>query len=156
MKKYTSRATRWLAILAIISVTVLIMGVICILAHSSNVGLQVGLTMLGALMSILFLCCFFAEKSRYLTIDNEKVILSRGADINEKKSFRKTVINISEIHSIKSELYKGDGIISKDTFFYTLKLKDGTVIRFTLYDYGKDAEKEILESIKTHLANSNL
>ena len=84
MKKYTSRATRWLAILAIISVTVLIMGVICILAHSSNVGLQVGLTMLGALMSILFLSCFFAEKSRYLTIDNEKVILSRGADINGK------------------------------------------------------------------------
>ena len=84
MKKYTSRATKWLAILTIISVAVLIAGIICILAHSSNVGLQVGLTMLGALMSILFLSCFFAEKSRYLTIDNEKVILSRGADINGK------------------------------------------------------------------------
>ena len=151
IKKYTSRATKWLAILTIISVAILITGIICILSHSSNVGLQVGLTMLGALMSILFLCCFFAEKSRYLTIDNEKVILSRGADINEKKSFRKTVINISEIHSIKSELYKGDGIISKDTLFYTLKLNDGTAIKFTLYDYGKAAEKEILESIEKHI-----
>ena len=151
MKKYTSRATRWLAILAIISVTVLIMGVICILTHSSNVGLQVGLTMLGALMSILFLSCFFAEKSRYLTIDNKKVILPRGADINEKKSFRKTVININEIHSIKSELYKGDGIISKDTLFHTIKLNNGTTIKFTLYAYGKEAEIEILESIRKHV-----
>ena len=151
MKRYTSCATKWLAILTIISVAVLIAGIICILAHSSNVGLQVGLTMLGALMSILFFSCFFAEKSRYLTIDNEKVILPRGAHINEKMSFRKTVININEIHSIKSELYKGDGIISKDTLFHTLKLKDGTAIKFTLYAYGKDAEKEILESIEKHI-----
>lgn len=147
MKKYTSCATKWLAILTIISVAVLIAGIICILAHSSNVGLQVGLTMLGALMSILFLSFFFAEKSRYLTIDDEKVILPRGADINEKKSFQKTVININEIHSIKSELCKGDGIISKDTVFHTIKLNDGTIIRFTLYAYGKGNEKEILESI---------
>ena len=66
MKKYTSRATKWLAILAIVSVTVLIVGVICILAHSSNVGLQVGLTMLGALMSILFFLLFFRRKKPIL------------------------------------------------------------------------------------------
>ena len=151
MKKYTSRATKWLAILAIVSVTVLIVGVICILAHSSNVGLQVGPTMLGALMSILFFSCFFAEKSRYLTIDNEKVMLPRGAVINEKMSFRKAVININEIHSIKSELYKGDGIISKDTLFHTIKLNNDTTINFTLYAYGKEAEIEILESIRKHI-----
>ena len=147
MKKYTSCETKRLAILAIISVAVLIAGIICILAHSSNVGLQVGLTMLGALMSVLFLSCFFAEKSRYLTLDDEKVILPRGADINEKKSFKKTVININEIHSIKSELYEGDGIISKDTIFHTIQLNDGTIIKFTLYAYGKENGKEILESI---------
>ena len=151
MKKYTSRGTKWLAIFAIISVTVLIVGVICILAHSSNVELHVGLTMPGALMSILFLSCFFTGKSRYLTIDNEKVILPRGADINEKMSFRKTVININEIHSIKSELYKGDGIILKDTLFHTIKLNNGTTIKFTLYEYGKEAEMEILESIRKHI-----
>ena len=151
MKKYTSRATKWLAILTIICVTVLIVGIICILAHSSNVGLQVGLTMIGGIMSILFLSCFFAEKSRCLTIDNEKIILPRGADKNGKVSLRKTVINIDEIHSFKRGLYKGDGIISKDTLFYTLELKDGTAIKFTLYAYGKDAEKEILESIKKHI-----
>ena len=97
-------------------------------------------------MSILFLTCFFAEKSRYLTIDDEKIVLSKI--INEKTSFRRTIINTNEIRSIKSELYKGDGIISKDTLFYTLKLNDGTRIKFTLYAYGKDAEDEILAAIK--------
>ena len=148
MKKYTSRAAKWLAILTIISVAVLIAGIICILSHSSNVGLQIGLTMLGGLMSILFLSCFLADKSRYLTIDDEKIVLPRGANINEKTSFNRIIINTNEIRSIKSELHKGDGIIVKDTLFHTLKLNDGTKIMFTLYDYGKDAEDEILAAIK--------
>ena len=148
MKKYTSRATRWLAIFTIISVAVLIAGIICILSHSSNVGLQIGLTMLGGLMSILFLSCFLAENSRYLTIDDEKIVLPRGANINEKTSFNRTIINTNEIRSIKSELQKGDGIIAKGTLFHTLTLNDGTRIMFTLCAYGKDAEDEILAAIK--------
>ena len=148
MKKYTSRATKWLAILTIISVAVLIAGIICILSHSSNVGLQIGLTMLGGLMSILFLSCFLAEKSRYLTMDDEKIVLPRGANINEKTSFNRIIINTNEIRSIKSELHKGDGIIANDTLFHTLTLDDGTRIMFTLYAYGKDAEDEILAAIK--------
>ena len=148
MKIYISRATKWLAVLAIVGVTVLISGIICILAHSSNVGLQIGLTMLGGLMSILFLSCFFAEKSRYLTINDEKIVLPRGADINEKTSFNRTIINTNKICSIKSESHKCDGIIAKDTIFHTLTLNDGTRIKFTLYAYGKDAEDEILVAIK--------
>ena len=148
MKKYTSRATKWLAILTIISVAVLIAGIICILSRPSNVGLQIGITMLGGLMSILFLSCFLADKSRYLTIDDEKIVLPRGANINEKTSFNRTIINTTEIRSIKSELHKGDGIIAKDTLFHTLTLNDGTRITFTLYAYGKDAEDEILAVIK--------
>ena len=148
MKIYISRATKWLAVLAIVGVTVLISGIICILAHSSNVGLQIGLTMLGGLMSILFLSCFFAEKSRCLTINDEKIVLPRGVDINEKTSFNRTIINTNKIRSIKRELHKGDGIIAKATFFHTLTLNDGTRIKFTLYAYGKDAEDEILSAIK--------
>ena len=148
MKTYTSRATKWLAILTIISVAVLIAGIICILAHSSNVGLQIGLTMLGGLMSVLFLSSFFSEISRYVTIDDEKIVLPRGANINEKISFNRTIVNTNEIRSIKSELHKGDGIIAKDTLFHTLTLNDGTRIKFTLYAYGKDAEDEILATIK--------
>ena len=148
MKKYLSRATKWLAILTVISVTVLLVGVICFLAHLSNIGLPIGLTMLGGLMSIIFLSSFFAGKSRCLIIDNEKIILPRGADINGKMVFKKTVTKIDEITSVESNLYKGDGLISKDTYFHTLKLKDGTKITFTLYEYGKEAEREIIETIK--------
>lgn len=151
MKKYTSRAVKWLALVAVISIAILSAGVICIIIDSANVGLQVGLTMLGGLMTILFLSCFFAEKSRYLTIDDKKIVLPRGADKNEKISFNRTIINTNEIRSIRSELYKGDGIISKDTLFHTLTLNDGTRIKFTLYSYGKDAEDEILEAIKKHI-----
>ena len=151
MKKYTSRAVKWLALVAVISIAILSAGIICIIIDSSNVGLQVGLTMFGGLMTILFLSCFFAEKSRYLTIDDKKIVLPRGADKNEKISFNRTIINTNEIRSIRSELYKGDGIISKDTLFHTLTLNDGTRIKFTLYSYGKDAEDEILEAIKKHI-----
>ena len=151
MKKYTSRAVKWLALVAVISIAILSAGVICIIIDSANVGLQVGLTMLGGLMTILFLSCFFAEKSRYLTIDDKRIVLPRGADKNEKISFNRTIINTNEIRSIRSELYKGDGIISKDTLFHTLTLNDGTRIKFTLYSYGKDAEDEILEAIKKHI-----
>ena len=148
MKKYTSRATKWLAILTIISVAVLIAGIICILSHSSNVGLQIGLTMLGGLMSILFLSCFLVEKSRYVTKKKKKIVLPRCANINEKTSFNRIIINTNEIRSIKSELHKGDGIITKDTLFHTLTLDDGTRIMFTLYAYSKDVEDEILAAIK--------
>ena len=151
MKKYTSRAVKWLALVAVISIAILSAGIICIIIGSSNVGLQVGLTMFGGLMTIFFLSCFFAEKSRYLTIDDKKIVLPRGADKNEKISFNRTIINTNEIRSIRSELYKGDGIISKDTLFHTLTLNDGTRIKFTLYSYGKDAEDEILEAIKKHI-----
>ena len=148
MKTYISRATKWLAILTSISVAVLIAGIICIFVYSSNVGLQIGLTMLGGPMSILFLACFFAEKSRYLTIDCEKIVLPRGADKNGKMVFQKTTVKLCDISSVDTKLYKGDGIISKDTYFHTIKLKDGTKITVTLYAYGKEAENEIWETIK--------
>lgn len=148
MKKYTSRATKRLAIFTIISAVMLITGIILIVANSSNVGLQIGLTMSGGLMGILFLSCFFAEKSQWLTIDVDKIVLPRGTDNNGKTVFKRTVIRIEELASVESNIYKGDGLISKDTYFHTLKLKDGTKITFTLYAYGKEAEKEIIETIK--------
>ena len=151
MKIYISRATKWLAVLAIVGVTVLISGIICILAHSSNVGLQVVLTMLGGFLAILFLCCFLTEKSRWLTIDPHQIVLPRGADHDGKMIFKRTIIKTGDIVSVESNLYKGNGLISKDTYFHTLKLKDSTKVTFTLYAYGKDAEKEIIKTIKNSI-----
>lgn len=148
MKKFTSRATKWLAIFAIISSVMLVIGVILIVVNFSNVGLTVGLTVGGGLMSILFITCFFAENSHWLTINGDEIVLPRGADRNGKKIFQRTIIKLNEIVSVESKFYKGDKIISNDCFFHTLKLKDGAKITFTLFAYGKDAEKEIIETIK--------
>ena len=151
MKKYTPCAVKWLAFAAVISAAILFAGIICIIIDLSNVGLQVGLTMFGGLMTILFLSCFFADRSRYLTLDDEKIVLPRGVHKNNKISFKRTTINTSEIRSITSVFCKGDGIISEDCFLHTMTLNDGTSIQFTLYAYGKDAEDEILEAIKKHI-----
>lgn len=148
MKKYTSRATKWLAIFSIINVVMLLTGIILIVANYSNVGATVGLTMGGGLMSVLLVTCFFAEKSHWLTINDDEIVLPRGADINGKTIFKRTYIKLKDIASVESKFYKGDKIISGDCFFHTLKLKDGTKITFTLFAYGKDGEKEILETIK--------
>ena len=65
---------------------------------------------------------------------------------NGKTVFQKTVVRICDLSSVESKFHKGDKIISDDCFFYTFKLKDGTSITVTLYAYGKEAEKEILET----------
>lgn len=151
MKKYTSCAAKWLLYLTLISALMLLLGITLIVADCPNIDLQIGLTMFGGFLFVLFLCCLLAEKSRWLTIDSNQIIIPRGADHNGKQIFKRTVINIVNIVSVESNLHKGDGLISKDTHFHTIRLKDGTKVTFTLYAYGKNAEKEIIETIKKRI-----
>ena len=151
MKRYTSRATKRLLIAILTSVAIFATGIVLIVANASTIGLQIGATMFGGLMSIMFGSIFFAERSRVLIIENDKFIFPRGADINGKNVFQKTVVRKCDILSLESKFHKGDGIISGDCFFYTLKLKNGTKITVTLYAYGKEAEKEILEMIQNSI-----
>ncbi len=134
--------------MTLICVVFFVVGIIFIIVDIPNVGLQICPTMLGGLMGILFAVSFFAERSSTLVIDTDKFVFPRGADINGKISFKKTAINKNEICDIESKFCKGDKIISRDCYFHTLKLKDGTKVTFTLYAFGKTAEKEILETIK--------
>ena len=151
MKKCTSRATKWLIVVSLICGVVLLTGIILAFAGVKNIGLPIGFILLGGLLGVIFLACFFAEKSRALIINKDKVIFPRGAKKNGKTVFQKTVVRISDISSVESKFHKGDEIISDDCFFYTFKLKDGTSITITLYAYGKEAEKEILETIKSSM-----
>lgn len=151
MKKYTSRATRWLAICTLISFFILIAGVILIITNFSNILLKAGLTLLGCMMSIFSLVAFFAEKSRYLIINDYKIVLPRGVRKNSNIVFKRTTIERSEIVSISSYLRKGNVLFTNDTNFYTIKLKDGTNFTFTLYAYGKEAEKEIFNIVKNKI-----
>ena len=82
MKRYTSRATKWLLIAILTSVAIFATGIVLIVANASTIGLQIGATMFGGLMSIMFGSIFFAERSRVLIIENDKFIFPRGADIN--------------------------------------------------------------------------
>ena len=146
MKKYFSRATMCLGIIALLCGVALLVG--SILAFVNTSMSSIVMIALGGVFGILFLICFLAEKSRALIIDTEKIIFPRGADKNGKIVFQKTTVKLCDINSVDTKLYKGDGIISKDTSFHTINLKDGTTITVTLYAYGKEAENEILETIK--------
>lgn len=148
MKKYATCATKLITILTIVSIIILGIGIILTVINSENTSLQFSLTILGGLMSILFITFLIAEKSRTLLIDSNKIVFPRGTNKNGKIVFQKMVIKLNEICSVESKLYKGDKIVSGDCFFHTLQLKDGTKITITLYAYGKNAEKEILDTIK--------
>ena len=151
MKKYTSQATKWLMIVSLICGVVLLTGIIFAFAGIGNIGLPIGLIMMGGLLGILFFSCFLAEKSRALIINADQITFPRGAEINGKTVFQKTTIQTTQIRSVETKFYPGDGVIAKDTNFYTLRLKDGTSVTFTLYAYGKEAEKELWETIKSSI-----
>lgn len=152
MKKFIPKNTKWLASLTLLSAAMLAVGIVLICVGTSNVGVQIGFTMLGGLLGILFFSCYLAEKSRTLVIDGDKMIFPRGADKNGKMVFQKTAVKLDEICAVESRLRRGDKLLTEDTYFHALTLKDGTRITVTLYEYGKDSEKEILEMIKNSIS----
>ena len=151
MKRYTSRATKLLAIAALICGAVVLIGIILAFAGIENIELPICLILMGGLLGIIFFSCFLTEKSRTLIMDTDRVIFPRGAEINKKTVSQKTVVRICDIGSVESKFHKGDKLISDDCFFYTLRLKDGTSVTVTLYAYGKEAEKEIWETIQSSI-----
>ena len=152
MKKYTTQATKWLMIVSLICGVVLLTGIIFAFAGIGNIGVLIGLILMGGLLGIIFFSCFIADKSRALIINADQITFPRGAEINGKTVFQKTTIQTTQICSVETKFCPGDGVIAKDTNFYTLRLKDGTSVTFTLYAYGEEAKKEILETIKSSIS----
>ena len=126
----------------------IVVGIMLELLDVQNVGLSFGLMVSGGLLDIILMPCYFAEKSRTLIIDTDQIIFPRGARRDGKIVSGKTVVSLCDIRSVESRLHKGIKLLTKDCFFYTLTLKDGTSITVTLYAYGKEAEKEIWASIQ--------
>ncbi len=151
MKKYISSSTKILGIVTFITVVMLITGIVLIFVDFQKFSLQLFFTLVGGMLSLIFLPCYLAEISRALVIDVDKITFPKGAQKNGKISLKKTVVKFEEISSIKSDFYKGDRVISKDCFLHKLKLKDGTEITVALYHYGKEAEKEILKIIQKNI-----
>ena len=144
-EKICLTGTKRLGIIALLCAVVLLVGIIWAFVKTFMV--SIAMIALGSVFGILFLSCFLAEKSRALLIDFDKIIFPRGADKNGKMVLQKTTVKLCDIDSIDTKLHKGDGLVSNDTSFYTLNLKDGTKITVTLYAYGKEAEKEVIETI---------
>ena len=61
MKRYTSRATKVLAIAVSICVAVVLIGIILAFADAKNIGLPFGFILLGGLLGVIFLACFLAH-----------------------------------------------------------------------------------------------
>ena len=154
LKKYSPRAAKPLAIISLACGAGFLTGIALLFFKVENIGLPIGLMLGSGLLGIILLSCFVAEKSRTLILDADKIIFPRGVMINGKMAFQKTAIELRHIQSIERCLYKGDGLISKDTYFYTLTLDDHRNLTVTLYAYGKDAEKEILELISPNRKNT--
>ena len=114
MKRYTSRATKVLAVVVLICVAVVLIGIILAFTGAKNMGLPFGFILLGGLLGVIFLACFLAEKSRALIIDTDKIIFPRGAERNGKTVFQKTVVRICDLSSVESRFHKGDKIISDE------------------------------------------
>ncbi len=148
MKKYVANYLKWIGILSLISILVFAIGFVLFLFGGLNIEIPLLLTFLGGGFGILFVAVYFSQKSRVFTIDEEKIVLPRGAYINEKLSFSKTSLKKSDICFVKRTFFKGDKIISEDAYLYTVKLKDGTKVTFPLYEYGKKAEEEIFSLLK--------
>lgn len=152
MKKYIPKETKWFAVLTLVSAAMLVVGIVSICVGTSDIGLQIGFTMLGGMLGILFFSCYLAVKSRTLVIDGDEVTFPRGAHKNGKMVFQKTTVKLNQIRAVESKFRKGDGLIALDTYFYTLTLEDGVALTVTLYEYGKDSERELLEILKNKSA----
>ncbi len=82
MKKYSSQAEKWLTVVSLICGVVLLTGIIIAFAGIENIGLPIGLILMGGLLGVIFFSCFLAEKSRALVLDTDRVIFPRGAEIS--------------------------------------------------------------------------
>ena len=100
MKKYTSQATKWLMIVSLICGVVLLTGIIFAFAGIGNIGVLIGLILMGGLLGIILFSCFIAEKSRALIINADQITFPRGVEINGKTVFQKTTIQTTQIKSI--------------------------------------------------------
>lgn len=152
MKRYVSKSVKGFFLISVICALILMIGIILIITNHPNLSLKIGMTIGGGIMAPLFLLIFFADRSRWLEIDEKRISLPKGTIDNDGNTIlRRTVIEMNEIVSLESKFHKGDKIFTGDCFHHILKLTDGRKITFMLYEYGNKAEEEIIEAIQNRI-----
>ena len=99
-------------IVSLICGVVLLTGIIFAFAVIGNIGVLIGLILMGGLLCIIFFSCFIADKSRALIINADQITFPRGAEINGKTVFQKTTIQSKQIRSVEIKFQPGDGVIA--------------------------------------------
>ena len=62
MKKYSSRAAKWLMVVSLICGVVLLTGIILAFAGIENIGLPIGQILMGGLLGVIFLVASLPKK----------------------------------------------------------------------------------------------
>lgn len=67
---------------------------------------------LGIPFSIVFLTVYLANRSRYILIDDEKIVCSRGATVitqngEQQRKFDRTTLAYNDICNVKRDIIKG-------------------------------------------------
>ena len=93
------------------------------------------------LLGMLFAAIAFIEYRGSIEIDDQKVRFNYRI-FSKYKEFNKSGVEFafSEIESISKTYRKGDGIVSKDCFVYTIRQINKKQVEFHLYYFGKDED----------------
>ena len=103
------------------------------------------------LLSLIFWFAYLIEKRSIIIIETDSITFHYYVFVKPKLKYNcKQGLKIfyNNINAINTKLHKGDKILSADTNFYNLELTNGTIITFTLFQFGKKQEKIIYENLK--------
>ncbi len=103
------------------------------------------------LLSLIFWFAYLIEKRSIIIIETDSITFHYYVFVKPKMKYNcKQGLKIfyNNINAINTKLHKGDKILSADTNFYNLELTNGTIITFTLFQFGKKQEKIIYENLK--------
>ncbi len=149
MRKYESTALPLMRALALFCLASLVIALALTVLDWGSASIKGLFWFFGGMGVMLFIPCYFAEKSRYLLIDSEKITLTFGSmrllpNGKGKLMTKRLTLPFCEISHIDVEFYEVQTLHAKPTNFYVFTLKNGERYRVTLYSYGKEAVKEIL------------
>jgi len=94
------------------------------------------------LLGILFAVIALIEYRSSIEIDDQKVKFNYRIFSNYKEFNKSGVeLDFSEIESISKAYRRGDGIVSKDCFVYTICQLNKKQVEFYLFHFGNDEDR---------------
>lgn len=127
MTKYYSKNCKYILAAMFFGLAVLLIGIVaCIVFNNELFELKLFLILFGAVITLITIPTYFAEKSRWIAIHNDELLLPKGVQIvelsgNKSICMKRISLSIKEIKRVTKEFRKGDKIVLGNTYFYFLK-----------------------------------